>query len=167
MQASIVEALRHDLTKKRDAPTPVFPFGYDWRQDCGRSAVELAQFIGEVLARTALLPHYRKDKPTKVDLVGHSMGGLVVAKYLRDQQDAGTPTDAVPVRRVVTIGTPFRGSIEAVRKLTTGLGSIGGESPRSREREAARTFPSIYQLLPSYEGAVQPHENAGVEGDIF
>jgi len=146
----LVDALRHDLTKKADKPTPVFGFGYDWRQDCSRSAAQLASFVDEVLARTGLLPHYQGDPPQEVDLVGHSMGGLIIAKYL---VDAGSAKRA-RVRRVVTIGTPFRGSMNAILKLTTGMGTLTGPDPRDREREASRTIPALYQLLPTYPGAV-------------
>ncbi len=159
----LVDALRHDLTKKKDRPTPVFGFGYDWRQDCAISANQLSQLIEEVLARTALLPHYKAEKPTAVDLVGHSMGGLIIARYLREKQDQKKPSK---VRRVVTLGTPFRGSIDAIEKLTTGMGFLTGDTPRDRERETARTIPALYQLLPTYKGAV--NADPGVpSADIF
>ncbi len=154
----LVEALRHDLTLKADEPTPVYPLGYDWRQDCSRSADQLGAFIREVLERTWLLPHYRDERDRRVDLVGHSMGGLVVADYLARHGGAD-------VRRVVTIATPFLGSLEAIKKLTTGLGSLAGENPRDREREAARTMPAVYQLLPTFPGAVK--SKAGLATDLL
>jgi alpha-beta hydrolase superfamily lysophospholipase len=108
----LVAALRHDLTRRADQPTPVFGFGYDWRQDCARTAQQLGAFVEEVLARTALLPHYRREPPSQVDLVGHSMGGLVLARYLADVQNIPRPRRRV--RRVVTLGTPFRGSMDSM-----------------------------------------------------
>lgn len=153
----LVAALRHDLTKDRAKPTPVFAFPYDWRQDCARSADQLAGFVDEVLARTALLPHYRGGR-TRVDLVGHSMGGMVIADYLvRHGGDK--------VRRVVTMGSPFEGAIDALIKLAMGLGSLTGEHPRDREREAARTIPAIYQLLPTFPGAIK--KSATFSTDLF
>jgi pimeloyl-ACP methyl ester carboxylesterase len=154
----LIDALRHDLSEKRDLPTPVFGFAYDWRQDCSRSAEQLSSFIDEVLTRTALLPHYQ-DKTFRVDLVGHSMGGLIIADYLaRYGQEK-------KVRRVVSIGSPFEGSLDAVLKLTIGKGTLTGESPRDREREAARTIPAIYQLLPTFKGAVRAAQ--GLSADLF
>lgn len=152
----LVEALRHDLTKQRDKPTPVFAFGYDWRRDCLDSARLLEPMIDEVLGRTRLLPHYKKDPPDRVDLVGHSMGGIIIAAYLRAKQtgDLGLAKGDARVRRVVTIGTPFRGSIDAIHKVATGMGSLTGPAPRDREREAARVTPALYQLLPSFADAV-------------
>jgi pimeloyl-ACP methyl ester carboxylesterase len=147
----LIESLRHELTARADEPTPVFGFGYDWRQDCARSAAQLAPFIDEVLARTALLKHYKAQPPEAVDLVGHSMGGLVIARYLADRQEQDLPSRA---RRVVTIATPFRGAVDALQTLSSGIGLITGPDSKSREREAGRTIPALYQLLPSYKGAV-------------
>jgi pimeloyl-ACP methyl ester carboxylesterase len=153
----LVAALRHDLSKKADRPTPVYGFGYDWRQDCSRTALQLDAFVDEVLARSRLLPHYRDEPPRAVDFVAHSMGGLIVAKYLHDRQAqrAKSRGAASKTRRVVTIGTPFRGSVNAILKLTTGMGTLTGPDPRDREREASRTIPALYQLLPSYQGAIE------------
>src|SRR6266540_373379 len=39
----LVEALRYDLTTRRTEPIPVFPFSYDWRQDCTHTADLLAE----------------------------------------------------------------------------------------------------------------------------
>ena len=155
----LILALRHDLSRKADRPTPVFGFPYDWRQNCTRSADQLGQFIDEVLNRTRLVPHYRGQTVDRVDLVGHSMGGVIIADYLAR---SGKSTR---VRRVATLGTPFRGAIDAILKLTTGMGTLTGDKPRDRERETARMTPALYQLLPTFEGAVLPDE--GLSGDIF
>ena len=159
----LVRALRHDLSPRRDEPTPVFAFPYDWRQPLADSAERLGLFLEEVLDRTRLLKHYkgwRRDRQ-RVDLVGHSMGGLVIAEHLHA---AGR---RARVRKVATLGTPFLGSVEAVAKLCRGDGSLGGEEPVSREREAARSTPSIYQLLPSYAGAVQGEDGEPGDFDLF
>ena len=155
-----VSALRHDLSKRPDKPTPVFAFNYDWRQDCTLSADQLKDFIDEVLARTRLLPHYKRRPPTMVDLVGHSMGGIIISDYLARHGQARKN-----VRKVVTIGTPFEGAIDAILKLATGMGRLTGEMPRDREREAARTFPALYQLLPTFKDAI--HADRGLSDKIF
>lgn len=152
-------ALRHDLSRRVDRPTPVFAFPYDWRQNCARSADQLASFIEEVLARTRLVPHYRGQDVTQVDLVGHSMGGIIIADYLARHGKTKH------VRKVATLGTPFRGAVDAVLKLTTGMGTLTGDNPRDREREAARMTPALYHLLPTFPGAVLPAP--GLSGDLF
>jgi pimeloyl-ACP methyl ester carboxylesterase len=143
----LVRALRHELEERADRPTPVFLFPYDWRVDVRDTAKELAEFVQEVLGRTRLLKHYDPDQVKKVDLVGHSMGGLVITEFL-----AAAGRNA-PVGKVATLGTPFLGSIEAPVKITTGMSLLSGKEPKERERKAARVTPSVYQLFPSFPGA--------------
>ncbi len=144
----LVEELRHDLGSRETGPVPVYPFGYDWRQALADTQVVFAEFVQEVIDRTSLMPGYRNtpwaDNPT-VDLVGHSMGGLIIAGYLADW-----PNDH-RVARIATLGTPFRGSVEALLKLATGEGSVGGERVAQREREMSRLLPAVYHLLPDYD----------------
>ena len=143
----LVRALRHELSPRADRPTPVFLFPYDWRRDIRDTAKLLGDFVQEVLSRTRLLKHYANPEGLKVDLVGHSMGGLVITEYLAQ---AGRSAD---VGKVATLGTPFRGSVEAVVKITTGMSLLAGSEPKEREREAARVTPAVYQLLPWFSGA--------------
>jgi hypothetical protein len=90
------------------------------------------------------------------------MGGLIIAKYLKKRQDRKLKSR---VRRVVTLGTPFRGSVDAILKMTTGMGTLTGADPRDRERETARTIPALYQLLPSYTRSSD--RGATTQTDIF
>ncbi len=148
--SELIEELRHNLMMAPNQPVPVYPFAYDWRSPLETVQAQFAQFIEEVVARTALLPHYNQDGYTvpsgKVNLVGHSMGGMIIAGHLAE---AGWDR----VDRVATIASPFRGSLESVAITTTGSSTLttGG----SREREAARLTPSLYHLLPSFAGCVE------------
>ncbi|MDH5345280.1 MAG: alpha/beta hydrolase [Gammaproteobacteria bacterium] len=155
----LIRALRHELSERADQPTPVFAFPYDWRMDVRATAAKLGSFVDEVIARTKLLKHYAKADGLSVDLVGHSMGGLVITEYLAQRGRQ------CRVGKVVTIGTPYLGSIEAIVKMTTGMSLITGPEPKEREREAARVTPALYQLLPSYSGATI--DAAGKAVDIF
>ncbi len=158
----LVEELRYNLSPRPDLPVPVYAFGYDWRHALDAIERALDDFVKEVIARTRLLHHYNEagygDDPA-VTLIGHSMGGLLVAGYL---ERAGRQA---PVRKVVTMATPFRGSVEAIVKIATGIGAFGEDAGSSREREAARLTPSLYHLLPRFPGAVT--DRAGAEHDIF
>src|SRR6266403_782932 len=151
--SEFVEELRHDLSPQADQPVPVFPFAYDWRQRLEGIQEALDGFIDEVIDRTKLLRHYHKEGygtaafPGKVNLVGHSLGGLIIAGYLKDHGDA-------KVAKVATIASPFRGSLEAIAKVATGVAALGPSSGSSREREAARVTPSLYYLLSSFAGDV-------------
>ena len=158
----LIEELRYNLRSREDQPVPVFAFGYDWRQPLDVIEARLATFIEEVIARTALLRHYDRDgyaDNPKVNLVGHSMGGLVIAGYL---QRLGANAR---VHKVATLATPFRGSFEAIIKMTTGTANLGTSPPSSREREAARLTPSLYHLLPSFDDGIEL--DAGLPATLF
>lgn len=60
-----------------------------------QSAEEISGFIDDVLAAT---------KAKKVDLVGHSQGGVLAASYVKQHGGAGKVSD------VVTLGAPLRGT---------------------------------------------------------
>ncbi len=147
----LIEELRYNLKEKEDLVVPVFPFGYDWRMPLEMAETDLDSFINEVTERTKLLRHYHEqgyaDDP-KVNLIGHSMGGLVITGYLANKgKDAR-------VNKVVTLATPFRGSFEAVMKIATGTADLGISNPSSRERETARLTPALYHLLPMFKNGI-------------
>jgi pimeloyl-ACP methyl ester carboxylesterase len=148
----LIQELRYNLRQKEDKPVPVFPFGYDWRQPLDLIEEQFAEFVDEVIARTKLLRHYAEagyaDDP-KVNLVGHSMGGLIITGYLEHRGKSAR------VAKVATLATPYRGSFEAVIKVATGTANLGTDEQSSREREAARLTPSLYHLLPEIEGGLE------------
>lgn len=157
----LVEELRNDLSESKDIPVPVYTFGYDWRQPLSIIEEQLSLFIDEVIERTKLLRHYHKEgygNQPKVNLIGHSMGGLVITGYLQRRPDANK------VHKVATLATPYRGSFEAVIKVATGTANLGASPPSSSEREAARVTPSLYHLIPSCNGLWL---DQGLEGDLF
>jgi pimeloyl-ACP methyl ester carboxylesterase len=157
----LIEELRTELSQP-DRPTPVWPFAYDWRMPLARTVERLEGFVEEVIDRTSLLRHYFRsgyaDAP-KVDLVAHSMGGLLVAGYL-----AKTGARA-RVGKVVTLATPFRGSLEAPIRAVTGTAELGDAEPNPRDRFAARLTPALYHLLPEFDGAVSADE--GIPSNLF
>ncbi len=109
----------------RGALPGVVAFGYDWRQDIRESARELCDTI-------ARLPVER------VDLVAHSMGGLVAMHCLH----SGAPK----VRRVVFAGTPFRGGAQIMNDFL--VGTKTGRNKALLAKEALFSFPAAFQLLP-------------------
>ncbi|MGH8221402.1 MAG: esterase/lipase family protein [Woeseiaceae bacterium] len=155
----LIRALRHELSLRADQPTPVYAYPYDWRMDIGLSAGKLGAFVDEVIARTRLLRHYANARDLRVDLVGHSMGGLLICEYLSRYGSRSR------VGKVVTIGTPYLGTLEAIVKIATGMSLLTGNEPKEREREAARLTPSVYQLFPSYAGATV--DESGRDVDMY
>ncbi len=149
----IIDTLtRHGGYLRSTAGTPAGPgrrrlyvFAYDWRQDNVRSAQELHRLI-EAIRRD------HGDPRLRVDLVAHSMGGLIARYYVRygsrDVLD-GSPhlvrmEGASQVRKLVLLGTPNLGSVGSLHAF------LSGERVGLR-RIAARTLatmPSGYQLFP-------------------
>ena len=159
----LIEELRYNLSDREDDPVPVFPFSYDWRHPLHVIEAQLADFVDEVIDRTKLLPKYYAagyGEAPKVNLIGHSMGGLVVAGYL-ESHGAGK------VGKVASLAAPFGGSFEAMVKMTTGTATIGGSTPSSREREASRLTPSLYHLLPSFDTGIGRQPHAGLPNSTF
>ncbi len=73
---------------------PLYGFNYAWVLDMPSIARSLGRFVDQVIRETG---------KTQVDLVCHSMGGLVAAQFLA--HEGGAPK----VRRWATIATPHKG----------------------------------------------------------
>ena len=92
------------------------------------------------------------DPDLKVDIVAHSMGGLITRYFIRygtldvlDDNDFPVNGDgAAKIRRVILLGTPNLGSAAAFRTLLRGYKVLLGTIPI----EVVATFPSTYQVLP-------------------
>jgi Lecithin:cholesterol acyltransferase len=132
-------------------PDAVAEFAYDWRLPVAYNGDLLAQFARRHLATWQAHPEQVAaagvdpdgDRPARVVLVAHSMGGLLARHAC---QDGGL---GELVRATVTVGTPFFGAPKAVLLLGQGRGSPL-PIPRARVRRLAVTLPGVYDLLPSY-----------------
>ncbi|MDP3948154.1 MAG: alpha/beta hydrolase [bacterium] len=82
-----------------------FMFPYDWRKDISLTASSLDQKIEQIKQQT---------NNQKVDIVSHSMGGLVARNYIAD------PSRAQKIRKLVTLGTPHLGSTKTIKQLHYG-----------------------------------------------
>ena len=124
-----------------------YVFHYDWRQDNVITAAQLADFIDQIR-----LDYEQPD--LKVDIVAHSMGGLITRYYIRyGRQDVVNDNDfdekmnmygAERVRRVILLGTPNLGSTKTLNRFIKGV-NIGFKSIGT---ETLATLPSLYQLFP-------------------
>jgi pimeloyl-ACP methyl ester carboxylesterase len=114
----------------------LFIFDYDWRLSALDNAKLLADYVD------ASIPGTRA-----VDIVGHSMGGLVARTYAVNEGGADRIT------RLVSAGTPWRGSVQVLQLLHDGLGLanplVGG---LENFRRTVISFPSTFELLPHYDG---------------
>jgi lecithin:cholesterol acyltransferase len=116
-----------------------FPFPYDWRRDARVSARRLDRQAREWLTR------WRASSgkaDARLILIGHSMGGIVSRYFLEGLEGWRIS------RALVTFGTPFRGSLNAVDTLANGVRK--GPFGIMDLTELARSLTSVYQLLPMY-----------------
>ena len=170
---SAVEPYRHlteTLGRIAVREEAVLAIGYDWRRSIEHAANALQPVVLDHLdrwkARFASLPDdERRGLPEpQLTFVCHSMGGLV-ARWLTEVSGLRPH-----VRRIITLGTPFAGSLNAVRVLATGDYLPFGLFARSL-RESARTMPGLYELVARYESvrdggalrAIQPADLASVD----
>jgi len=114
------------------------PFFFDWRVDIRKSADALNQSINQ---------WFGSDKP--VNLVAHSMGGLVSRSYILRHPDRWSKGG-----RLVMLGTPNFGSFAIPRLLfgaNDALETIAKLDLKHNARDLlhiAKTFPGAYQMLP-------------------
>jgi pimeloyl-ACP methyl ester carboxylesterase len=115
-------------------------FAYDWRLSNRYNAARLKATVEPVLERYRAVPG-RAD--TKLVLVAHSMGGLV-ARYYTDVLGGHEVT-----HKVITLGTPHRGAVNALDSLVNGVRK--GFGPFAVNLTGfARSLPALHQLLPEY-----------------
>lgn len=114
-----------------------FGFPYDWRRDNRASARRLAKAVHGWLAAWR---QSSGNADAKLILIGHSMGGLV-SRYFLECMEGWKVSKAL-----VTFGTPYRGSLNALDGLTNGV----KKGPLDFST-VARQFTALYQLLPIYE----------------
>lgn len=128
-----------------DSASRYYVFVYDWRQDAVVNVRRLDAFIEQIRADHG-------DPSLKVDLIAHSMGGLLARYYIRyGTEDVLDDNDfplnfrgAAHVRRAILLGTPNLGSVVALQNILQGFQVGLGRIPP----EVLATMPGAYQLLP-------------------
>jgi pimeloyl-ACP methyl ester carboxylesterase len=153
----ILRTLEHSGGYRRTQPgTPVadaherhyYVFAYDWRQDNVRTAAKLDALIEQIRRDYG-------DSRLKVDIVAHSMGGLVTRYFLRygaqdvlpilHRDDFRVPdAGAGKVRTAILLGTPNLGSASSLHGFIEGA-DVG---LRRIPTEVLATMPSVFQLFP-------------------
>jgi pimeloyl-ACP methyl ester carboxylesterase len=120
-------------------PGSLLPVPYDWRLSCRYNARRLGSIVEPALERWRTAGHAE----AQVVFVCHSMGGLIARWYI--EMCGG----AEITRKLITLGTPYRGAVRALAQLVNGADP--GLGPfRLRLIELARSMPSLYQLMPEY-----------------
>ena len=97
----------------------VYTYDYDWRLDLETTAEDLDKYIDNIL---------EDPDVDQVNLVGHSLGGLLARQYV-----TSSASRALKVEQVISLGTPYLGAPKSFKVLRIGdsllslddLGQIG------------------------------------------
>lgn len=119
--------------------TNLFIFPYDWRLSSFDNAEKFEVAIEEFAKQAKL------GKADQFDVVAHSMGGLVVTLSV----NRGTNKR---VFRLITVSTPFQGSVAVFPSLEEGWGWLQHQFVSMEQvRDTVLSFPAIFELLPTYD----------------
>jgi len=126
----------------------LFVFPYDWRRDLRETAELLdAQVTRALVAANGGVADPERWQVRQVDLVAHSMGGILGRLYISD------PARARRVNQLITFGSPQLGAVSLLKGLlygddfgttTLGLGLNPDES-----KDLVQNMPGAIELLPS------------------
>lgn len=121
----------------------LFTFPYDWRYGVSGKYTDgktnsdlLKDKIAQILTQTG---------SDKIDVVAHSMGGLIVKKYVMDNS-TGHKID-----KAVFVGVPNTGAPKSVKTLLQGDSFGVPWLADSEVKKISKNMPASYDLLPSQE----------------
>src|SRR3989344_169162 len=104
-ELDVFNALINDLESKGYTfNTNYFTFPYDWRLDLDERKIKLQEQIESIKVTTGF---------QKVDIVAHSMGGLLTKAYLEQYGNES-------VNKLIFVGTPHLGAPKAAKVLLEG-----------------------------------------------
>jgi len=142
---------------RQDGWTPII-FSYDWRKHVTDNAKLLKSFIDL---------HVQPGE--KVDIVAHSMGGLVARNYVEQEGQKNK------VDKLITIGTPHEGSVDVYPVWSAGLipqtedilskfylfalEKFCWVKTMSDRASIQQFFPSIQDLLPTFDYLIDNQTN--------
>lgn len=119
----------------------LLPFAYDWRLSNRYNGRRLKAMVEPALERWRAQGGMFAE--AKLIFICHSMGGLVARWFI--EMEGG----AEITRKLVTIGTPYRGALNALDVLVNGVKKDIGPLKLNLSL-FARSLPSLHQLLPEY-----------------
>jgi hypothetical protein len=133
-ESDIFKSLIQDIeTDGYQENTNLFFFPYDWRLDLSNTKDLLKQKIDEIKTQTGA---------QKVDIVAHSMGGLLVKDYMNSYGKGS-------VDKLIFVGTPHLGAPKAGKTLVAGdsfsIPWLNGD----RIKEIAANSPALHELIPN------------------
>ncbi len=136
------EAINFFIENGYELNKTLFLFPYDWRLDIRLTTPLLHQKILSIKQHTGA---------EKVNIVAHSMGGLVARNYISNEERA------VHVEKLFTLGTPHLGAVDSFKALTYGtcmkyqVGPVCFTLNPDEMIDVTHNMVSAHQLTPSEE----------------
>ncbi len=122
---------------------PIYALNYPWFRSVESNAERLAAYVARVCAET---------QSPEVDLVCHSMGGVVAIEALRRQGGEGPSR----IRRCVTIASPHGGIVWSGPLLDAGAASLRATSAMIREHSSYRMGVPFLSIYSTHDNVVYP-----------
>jgi len=124
---------------------PIYGFNYWSLQPLRRSFIGLSKFVRRILRETGA---------KKIDIVAHSMGGLVALECVR----------AMPrrIRRVVTIASPHKGVLWSGPVVGAGVAELRAGSRFLRARESRVLGVPVLSIASTHDNIVHPASQASL-----
>lgn len=130
---------------RREGLGPLYGFNYPWFSSIPSNAERLERFVAQVCAET---------KAAKVDVVCHSMGGLVGVEMIMRNADR--------VRRFVTIASPHAGVVWRGPLLGFGASSLRRGSKLLEGHAAAKLGIPTLSIFSTHDNVVHPKETSSL-----
>lgn len=119
----------------------LFTFPYDWRYGVSGKFVDGTTNVD--LLKNKIDAILQDTGASKIDVVAHSMGGLITKKYVIDNQTTHK------INKAVFVGVPNTGAPEAIKTLLQG-DNMGVPFLSDQEvKKISANMPGVYDLLPS------------------
>lgn len=139
---NLLDGLRQCGFQSKGAEPTLATCPYDWRKDNAIAAERLAAKVKE--------QRQIHGKDLAINLVAHSMGGLVARYFL----ESGTYNEEncsgfSSIRSLITIGTPHRGAPLALAAALGQIKRLFLNTDQVKLLANTSGFPALYQLLPS------------------
>jgi pimeloyl-ACP methyl ester carboxylesterase len=128
---------------------PMFGFNYPWFGSMASNAKRLDRFVARICKETGA---------AAVDLVCHSMGGLVAMEMMRDEAQR----EKLKVRRCVTIATPHAGIVWRGPLVGFGATSLRRGSKLLAAHAGAKLAVPCLSVYSTHDNIVHPKESSSL-----
>jgi len=135
------------LEAARNSQRPFYEFAYDWRRDNLENLAQFKSFIEDI----------QKKHQNKIQIVAHSMGGLITFAMMNDNPEW--------IHSVVFVGVPFKGGISFLEDMT--LGTRTGLNSKILNPETLGSFPSVYTLFALNSKGLVFENNKEADFDFY